>query len=145
MTRIDFYLLKARRPLVRQRYACRIVEKAYQLGHRVHIHADSEEAARAFDALLWTFRDASFVPHELAPAEDPDCPVTIGHDPEGVGPGDVLINLAAEVPVCFSRFERVAEILDEDPATRGAGRERYRYYRDRGYALNHHEITPRRP
>ena len=28
---------------------------------------------------------------------------------------DVLINLASEVPVFFSRFERVAEVIDKEP------------------------------
>lgn len=144
MTRIDFYLLKADQPLMRQRYACRIAEKAFALGHRVHIHMPSAESARAMDELLWTYRDGSFVPHEVeSDATDGDCPVVIGFQAEPSGDCDVLINLAPEVPLFFSRFERVAEILDENPETRGQGRERYRFYRDRGYELNHHDIEGR--
>lgn len=148
MTRIDFYLLKAHEPQLRQRYACRIAEKAYALGHRVHIHTDSPQASRQLDELLWTFNPGSFVPHEVEPERPEDCPVTIGHAIEGrlaepPAPHAVLVNLAADVPVSFSRFERVAEILDEDPAVLDEGRNRYRFYRDRGYELNHHEIAPR--
>ena len=66
--------------------------------------------------------------------------VTIGHDWEPEGECEVLINLDSDVPLFFSRFERVAEILDQDPQTRQKGRERYRFYRDRGYDLNTHEI-----
>ncbi len=52
----------------------------------------------------------------------------------------MLINLADEVPDFFSRFERVAELIDRDPAVRTAGRNRFRLYRDRGYTLNTHNI-----
>lgn len=143
MTRVDFYVLKDHGPQLRQRYACRLAEKAYALGHRVHIHTDSPQAARQLDELLWTFSPGSFVPHEVEPASGEDCAVTIGHAAEPPGPHAVLINLATEVPVFFSRYERVAEVLDEEPAVREAGRERYRFYRDRGYELNHHEIATR--
>ena len=52
----------------------------------------------------------------------------------------VLINLAAEVPLFFSRFERVAELVDEDDGVRRSGRSRYTFYKERGYPLRTHEI-----
>ena len=140
MTRIDFYLLSKPQPGARQKLACRIAEKAFGLGHRVHIHTASKKEAMRLDDLLWTFRDGSFVPHETDPAQLSPRAVTIGHDWEPEGEYEVLINLDSEVPLFFSRFERVAEILDQDPQTRQKGRERYRFYRDRGYDLNTHEI-----
>jgi DNA polymerase III subunit chi len=42
------------------------------------------------------------------------------------------------VPTFFGRFERVAEIIVQD--RRDVGRDRYRFYRDRGYPLFHHEL-----
>ena len=53
---------------------------------------------------------------------------------------DVMINLAPDVPGFFSRYARVAEVIDSDPARREAGRERFRFYRDRGYELKTHNI-----
>lgn len=140
MTRVDFYLLADSHPVARHRFACRMTEKAYQLGHRVHIHAESMASARQLDELLWTFRDGSFIPHEVEPSDPELCPVSIGYTSAPNSTNEVLINLAATVPTFFSRFERVAEILDSDPASREEGRERYRFYRDRGYELSHHEI-----
>ncbi len=52
----------------------------------------------------------------------------------------MLINLAAEVPLFFSRFERVAELVNEQADTRSQGRARYSFYRERGYPLHTHEI-----
>lgn len=141
MTRIDFYILKTAAPLEGERFACRLAEKAYDQGHRLYLHVP-EEAASRLDELLWSFRAGSFVPHErLEGGEpDPDTPVHIG---SGQTPGphdDVLINLAPEVPLFFSRFQRVAEIVAGDEAQRAAGRERYRFYRDRGYPLKVHDL-----
>lgn len=143
MTRIDFYVLQDNPALARERLACRIAEKAYGLGHRVHIHTADAPAASRLDELLWTYRDGSFVPHEVEPADPAPVPVTIGHAWEPREDCAVLINLAEAVPVFFSRFERVAEILDPDPVVRRHGRERYRFYRDRGYELNTHEVQAR--
>ena len=53
---------------------------------------------------------------------------------------EVLINLSAEVPLIFSHFERVAEIIPEGEENRNSGRERFRFYRDRGYPLQSHNI-----
>ena len=53
---------------------------------------------------------------------------------------EVLINLADEVPDFFSRYARVAEIVDADAIRREKGRERFRFYRDRGYQLQTHQL-----
>jgi len=44
----------------------------------------------------------------------------------------------------LSRFERVCEPIDQDPSVRAAGRERFRFYRERGYLLDHHQIRLQR-
>jgi len=49
------------------------------------------------------------------------------------GPAAVLINLQAEPPSFFSRFERLAEIRRTDQTDAAAGRARFRFYRERGY------------
>ncbi len=68
-------------------------------------------------------------------------PILIGHSHTPPAYFDVLINLARETPLFFSRFERLAEIVDEQANNRAAARARYRFYRDRGYPLQHHHIT----
>jgi DNA polymerase-3 subunit chi len=93
------------------------------------------------DRLLWTFRQGSFVPHGIADHCDPvTTPVIITHRRDAGEEKDVLINLNQEVPSFFSRFERVAEIIDQELPVVSAGRERFRFYRDRGYPLNKHDI-----
>ena len=68
-------------------------------------------------------------------------PVVIGHDQEPPEESwDVMINLAAQVPDFFSRYQRVAEVVDSDEQRRNQGRERFRYYRERGYELRTHRL-----
>jgi len=53
----------------------------------------------------------------------------------------VLINLRAEQPPYFSRFERLIEIVSLDDEDRRLARERYRFYRERGYPLDSHDLS----
>lgn len=140
MTRIDFYILEQEEPAGRELFACRLVEKAYQQGHQVYVNTVDESQAGRMDELLWTFRSGSFIPHTCVDAEDdPDSRVHIGYGADPLQYNDVLVNLAAEVPLFFSRFQRVAEIVD--PNAREQARERFRFYRDRGYDLKSHNIA----
>lgn len=142
MTRIDFYITQANGAGDRRLLACRLAEKAYQLGHRIYLHTESQPEATLMDDLLWTFKQNSFIPHALYPGADAQMtPILIGHDTEPDMAGDVLINLAHEVPPFFSRFERVAEIVDQDESRRENARARFRFYRDRGYELDSHTIS----
>lgn len=143
MTRVDFYILQDSGGDALQRFACRLVEKAWGRGLRCHINTATPEQASRLDDLLWTFRDTSFLPHgpntvDADTAARLAAIVATGDEP--CSEADVLINLDTEVPAFFSRFERVAELVDNDSDRRNAGRERFRYYRDRGYPLDSHNI-----
>lgn len=141
MTKIDFYLLSGQENNAQEQFVCRLVEKAYKLGHRLYIHTASEAQSQQLDELLWSFRDGSFIPHEhYDPAATDRAPVLLGYDQEPENDIDVLVNMTPEVPVFFSRFERVAEIVAAQEEAKQSGRERYRFYRDRGYALDTHTI-----
>lgn len=139
--RIDFYILSDESPDACARLSCRLAEKAWKAGHTVYIHAGSAAQAAELDDLLWTFRDGSFVPHaRLDERHDPPPPVLIGStDPQDIA-ADVLINLAAEVPAFFTRFDRIAEIVDPAAAGRQAGRARFRHYREHGYEPGSHQL-----
>lgn len=138
MTKVDFYILKSG---TREYTACKLIEKAFSLGHRIYVHTDSEEQAKKIDDMLWTFRAGSFIPHQrYQPDSSQDSPVHVGSHEAPEIDSDVLINLATDVPLFFSRFQRVAELIGIDDETKTQGRERYRFYKDRGYPLNTHEL-----
>lgn len=142
MTRVDFYISPSQAAEARHQLACRIADKAYQQDHKIYIHTASAQEASLMDDLLWTFRQNSFLPHgQYGTEEQADCAIVIGHQTNIPDVSkDVLINLAPEVPLFFSQFERVAEMISEDETQKQHGRERYRFYRDRGYELNTHQL-----
>ncbi len=141
MTRVDFYILEDSAAEARQHFACRLAEKAWQQGHKVYIHTDDAASSKELDDLLWSFRAESFLPHSLDSASEADSVrVHVGYSEAPLHHDDVLINMGREVPLFFSRFKRVAEVIAGDESVRQAGRERYRFYRERGYPLASHSI-----
>ena len=144
MTQVDFYILESDSDDARLRLTCRIVDKATEADQHVFINATSDIDAQKLDELLWTFSQGSFIPHRIVrggadtvPLE----PVTIGLNRTPLGERwDLMINLAAHVPEFFSRYRRVAEVVDGNATRRAQSRDRYRFYRDRGYTLNTHQV-----
>ena len=60
MTEVLFYHLE-HQPL--ERVLPSLVERTLERGWRAVVQAGSEERVEALDTLLWTYRDASFLPH----------------------------------------------------------------------------------
>jgi DNA polymerase-3 subunit chi len=142
MTRVDFYVLKASGAMARLQFACRLAEKAYRLENTIHILTSDQHTAEQMDELLWTYRDGSFVPHELTSRDDSqtESPITIGHNPEQGRSCDLLINLTAQIPATCDAFPRVAEIVTSDDNARQQSREHYAQYRELGHTLETHKI-----
>ena len=141
MTRVDFYISDDARSQARELLACRVTDKAWQQQSPVYIHTGSAEQSELVDQLLWTFRDQSFIPHRRISAPQAQrCSILVGHDEPPEQQNSLLINLSDDVPMFFSRFERVIEIVHEQDEAKQRGRERYRFYKDRGYALTTHNI-----
>lgn len=139
--RVDFYALKQSTEQDRALFACRLVEKAFRLGHRIYLHTDSEAAADALDDLLWEFKPESFLPHAIAGTmNEEDVPIVIGFAGSSEGPRDVLINLSRAVPPFHGEFQRIAEIVIEDEAAKQLSREHWKEYQRHGYELKHHEV-----
>lgn len=142
MTRIDFYIVDSKEADSQALIACRLAEKAYSLDNQIYIHTACETQTHDLDDLLWTYRAGSFIPHQRFDATaEQNCPVIIGHveAPESIN--QVLINLDSAVPMFFSRFERVVEIVNQDEAMRQQARDRFKFYRDRGYDLHTHNLS----
>lgn len=132
MTKINFYVNVADQ----QSFLPRILKKALGEAQPLLIFARDAAAARQLDQWLWTFEELAFLPHCLADdASASETPIQITW-PEGAVPHhQVLLNLAPAHPPIFSRFEKLLEIVSTDDEARTAGRERFRFYRERGYAL----------
>lgn len=135
MTRIDFHSNVPDKIA----YACRLVRKARAANCQVVVLGNDRNDLVALDDALWTFSDLDFVPHVMAgDALAARTPVVLTHsDTADLPHHQILINVSAATPSHFARFERMFEIISADDADRSAGRERYRFYQQRGYALTH--------
>ena len=138
MTDIDFYILSAQEPQQRVDFACRLVEKSNRSRCKVYIHLDNDAEAKAFDELLWNYRENSFIPHGLVGSDDleENCPVYIGSGDQQAPHFDVLLNLATEIPATFARHKRLLEIVIQQDAVLAATRLHYKFYKERGYPIN---------
>ena len=141
MTEVHFYTGVEDKTL----FACNLARKAVERGRKVVVHASDPAVLSRFDQALWTFDPLSFVPHVLAtdPLADQTA-VLLTADASADGAGlpashhEVLVNLDAQWPKFFSRFDYLMEIVGEDDAERSAGRARWKFYAERGYKLEHH-------
>jgi DNA polymerase-3 subunit chi len=121
--------------------ARRVAIKAHGQGKQVMIYAPDAATADAIDRLLWTMPATGFVPHcRDSDALAGETPVLIGTRADALRSADVMINLHCEQPPAFARFERLVEIIGQDEARMEQGRERYRFYKTRGYALHAHDL-----
>lgn len=135
MTRIDFHTNVGDALL----YACRLARKAYQAGQPLVVVGDPGRL-RLFDERLWTFSPLDFLPHCMADsALAARTPIVLTADLAHAPHHQILLNLAPAVPPQFARFERLLEIVGDGEDELAAGRERYRFYRDRGYPLNNYK------
>ena len=138
MTKVDFYTGVDDK----LQTACLLSHKAMQNGLRVLLHTPDEATSNELDKLLWQYPPAGFIPHCRSDAQDAaSMPVIIGHMPEPFPHSEVLISLHTSSLPFFSRFERVIEIVSKDAEDAKLGRERYGFYRERGYEMRHFDLS----
>jgi len=127
-------------------YACRLLRKATRKGAKVAVVAPAPTLA-ALDRALWTFDPLEFCPHvRLAAGAAPavrlrPTPIWLLDRAADAPDRDVLLNLGPQVPEGFESFKRIVEIVATGDADRTAGRERWKHYASRGYAITRHEVT----
>jgi DNA polymerase-3 subunit chi len=138
VTKIDFYTGTDDK----LRTACLLSHKAMQNGLRVLLHTPDQATAEMLDQLLWQHPAAAFMPHCLSSDQAAaEMPVIIGHQPEPFPHSEVLISLHTTCLPFFSRFERVIEIVSQDAEDSRLGRERFGFYRERGYEMRHFDLS----
>ena len=127
-------------------YACRLLRKAANGGARVVVAGDAQLLGQ-LDAALWTFSPLDFIPHcfdDAGAGMVAASPVVLQSGSQAAsnsGQGEVLLNLDAQVPQGFERFERLIEVVGAGEAARQAGRDRWKHYASRGYSLTRHNVA----
>lgn len=138
MTEVKFY----HNAPDRLRAACAITGKAVRQGRRIFVYAPDESIARRYDHLLWTAQPLSFIPHvsHTSPLAG-RTPVVIAPRLDADGPDDMLLNLGATPPEGIEGFALVVEIVSQDPADRQTARQRWQFYKERGYPITAYDLA----
>lgn len=149
MTRINFYEVQGDFDATLT-LACRLTEKAFRQGIETLLFCAERNEAEQLSTRLWQFSDTSFLPHQLDSKDhkgssnsylQASLPIGISWGKDAPEHHGLLINLATETPDWFGRFETLAEIVNSVPSQREHKRQRYRFYRDRGYPLAYHNLA----
>jgi DNA polymerase-3 subunit chi len=109
-----------------------LLEKSLERGWRAVVETSSRERASALDAMLWTFRDDSFLPHGISgEATDPDQPVLITTDEANANGAQVRFFVDRAVPQTGEGYQRIVYLFSgHDPDAVGEAREAWKALRD---------------
>lgn len=137
MPKVDFYILKE--TTSKSAFVCRLLEKAYQQNQRVYVHTDHQAQAHELDEQLWTFRDNSFIPHNLTTEIlHPPPPIQIGYDKEKPAKHPILVNLSNDILDGYQQYTRIIEIVSDD--NKATAREHFKFYRNHQCELTTYNV-----
>jgi DNA polymerase-3 subunit chi len=141
LTQIFFYHNAADRIAA----AAALIGKAYAQRKALLVYAPDGDVSSTLDRHLWMHPPTAFVPHVRSDSPlAAETPVLIADDLQSLAQNERLVNLSAEIPPGFSRFSSVIEVVGQDDAERLAGRERAKFYKDRGYEIKYFDLAAKR-
>jgi DNA polymerase III subunit chi len=137
VTEIRFYHLEQRR--VDQALPS-LLEAALGDGRRVLVRASSDEMVAALNELLWTYDDASFLPHGAAGDGDPMTqPIFLTSGLENPNAATMLVRLTgAETDDTDDAFDLLVLMFDgRDEAALAHARGEWRRLKDQGRTISY--------
>jgi DNA polymerase-3 subunit chi len=140
MTEIGFYHLQAT-PL--ERALPKLLERGLAVGHRIVVLAGSRERVEHLDALLWTYDDASFLPHgSRRDGEAARQPVWLTEADENPNGATVLVLTDGASSAQLGAYQRCLDLFDGNDADAvAAARERWRQAKAAGHTLTYWQQT----
>ncbi len=140
MAEIGFYHLLST-PL--ERALPKLLERARAQGYPIVVRAGSAERVVQLDALLWTYEEASFLPHGSARDGNPALqPIWLTNGDENPNRASMLVLVDGVAAGDLSSYTRCADMFDgnSDSAV-AAARERWRHAREAGHSLTYWQQT----
>ena len=143
MTDVSFYHL---RTMTLERALPKILERALADGHRIVVMAGSPERVDHLDSLLWTYNEASFLPHGSARDGNADRqPIWLTADDENPNRASMLVLVDSARSVHLASFARCCDIFDGNgEAAVAAARQRWKEAKAAGHQLTYWEQTDTR-
>ena len=138
MTKVDFYF-NVPDKLSKTVQLC---EESLVKGRQAMIFTESEAMNAAIQAMLWQHSATSFLANSTADSDQHTlAPIVLAHHGERLCQDDVLINLQKQHPPFFSRFRQLVELVGIDEEDKVAARQRFKFYRDRGYQIQSIDVS----
>lgn len=128
--KIDFYVLEKASYEAALALTCKLIETIFIEKKHIYILTSTKEEAEHLNDLLWTYREDSFLPHDLyGKSEEFPPPIQIGSEASPNINHDILCNLSPNIPASYKQFNRIIEIVYNDLNVQQLARERYKRYR----------------
>jgi DNA polymerase-3 subunit chi len=121
----------------------RLLERARAQGYRIIVRAGSAERIEHLNAVLWTYDEASFLPH--GSGRDGNAavqPIWLTERDDNPNGASMLVLVDGADAGNVSVFARCADLFDgNDETAVDAARERWRQARDAGHPLSYWRQT----
>jgi DNA polymerase-3 subunit chi len=117
-----------------------LLEAALEEGRRILVRASSDEMVAALNERLWTYDDASFLPHGAAGEGDPMTqPIFLTSGLGNPNAATMLVRLSdAETSEADDAFDVVVLMFDgRDEAALGRARSEWRRLKDEGRTISY--------
>ena len=137
MTEVRFYHLERRRI---DQALPGLLERALDEGRRVLVRASSDEMVAALNERLWTYDDASFLPHGAAGEGDRMTqPIFLTSELDNPNAATMLVRLSgAEARATDEAFDLVVLMFDgRDEAALAQARDEWRRLKDEGRTISY--------
>lgn len=143
MKKADFYILAGADDESRQLFLGKLLSRIMRTEMEVYLYCTDHYSAQKMSEYLWQFQPTSFLANRLI-NEEVQARISIGwpelHQPPH---RQVIINLTSQIPDDAAQFERIAEIVTQQPESLVASRERYKRYRSEGFEIQHNDMRPK--
>ena len=140
MGEIGFYHLAS---TALERSLPKLLERAWTQGYRIVVRAASPERVEQLSATLWTYDEASFLPH--GSARDGNAamqPIWLTHSSENPNGASMLVLVDGVEAEDLGSYARCADLFDgNDAGAIEAARSRWRRAREAGHTLTYWQQT----
>ena len=139
MKQADFYILPCTDQEGKFDFLGKLLGRILAGGHQIYLYCNDQYSAEQTSQALWQYRDSSFLANALS-SEQLSAPITIGWPEQSASHTDVLINYSDTIPTAAENFQRVVEIVIQQPEVLELSRKRYKDYKQQGFKIKHNDM-----
>lgn len=146
MTRIDFYFNVKNR----LNFSCKLVRKVIHdskanTDEPIVVYCPEKSKLIFFGKLLYSFSSTDFLPNVfVGDSLEQVTPIVLSSNPwipNSPRRPNLLLNLDDNICEVFSSFDRVVEVVGSDENEKLPAREKFTFYKNRGFKIYNHNIS----